>query len=56
MEQRFFSWVAALHRGSILASHPAPSGLIPGIPQKISRKIIHVAEVNQRAWLEEKGQ
>ena len=45
------------HRGSRLASYPAAPGSIPSIPKSFCRgKIIGVAEVNQRGWLEESAQ
>ena len=45
------------HRGSRLASYPAAPGSIPSVPKSFCRgKIIDVAEVNQRGWLEESGQ
>ena len=46
-----------LHRGTILASHPADPGFdSQRSPKKITGKIIDVAEVNQPPWLEEHGQ
>ena len=45
------------HSTKVLASHPTAPGLIPSVPTKKFRgKIINVAEVNQRRWLEESGQ
>ena len=44
----------ALHRGSIRASHPAPPGLILGVPKKISEEwlILDGAEINLRHILQ----
>ena len=45
------------HSTEVLACHPADPGSIPSVPPKKFRgKIINVAEVNQRRWLEESGQ
>ena len=42
---------------SILASGPPAPGLIPSIPQIISKEnIIVVADVNQQRWFEKSGQ
>ena len=42
-------WLHCTEVGSILASHPA-------FPKNFKGKIINVAEVNQRRWLEKSGQ
>ena len=42
----------AYFKGCILASHPAATGLILGIPKKI---FFYVAEIYQQRWLEESG-
>ena len=47
---------AAEHRGSILASHHAAPGSIPGIPKKIQRKKLSMLLRLINAWLEESGQ
>ena len=47
---------SAQHRGSILASHPAAPSLIPSITEKIQRKNIDFAAVNEWGLSEESGQ
>ena len=43
-----------LHSTEVAFLHLTPQ---PGVPKKISEeKNVHVAEVNQRRWLEESGQ
>ena len=42
--------------GTKVASQQAPPGSIPSVPDFFRRKIINVAEVNQRRWSEESGQ
>ena len=40
-----------------LLSDPATLGLIPCVPENVSKeKIINIAQVNQRLWFEESGQ
>ena len=56
LKLNLFDQGAELHRGSILASHPAALGLIPSAPNFLRRKIIDVTEVNQGGWFEESGQ
>ena len=37
------AWLRREHRGSILASHPAALGSIPGIPENFSLEFFYVA-------------